>query len=142
MFGCVALIFVGGFFEDVFQKSREGYIGSQSGHIQIYKRGYSEKGRVNPYSYLITDKQESQIVALVKNIPSVSFITSRLQFSGLISSGENAISFLGQGIEVQNEKSVPLEYNHDVRAQIRLGLDGLPVISSGEPLGLLAAVWA
>ena len=34
-FGCTAIIFVGGFFEDLFYKMRESYIKGHTGHLQV-----------------------------------------------------------------------------------------------------------
>ena len=48
VFGCVALIFAGGFFEDVYFKMRESYIKSYTGHIQIFKKGFLEHGEPSP----------------------------------------------------------------------------------------------
>jgi putative ABC transport system permease protein len=104
IFGCVALIFAGGFFEDIFYKMRESYIKAHTGHIQIFKKGYLEKGRIEPYSYLIDNP--GQTITLINQIEGVKFTTSRLQFSGLMSTGENTISFIGIGIEPQYEQAV------------------------------------
>jgi putative ABC transport system permease protein len=132
MFGCIALIFVGGFFEDIFLKIREGFIRSQTGHIQIYRRGFNEHGKIDPYSYLIDNPD--QIKELLKAIPQIKSLTMRLYFSGLISTGENTISFLAQGIEPQNERYHRLAQTQNLREYVKMPDVGLSVISFGEGL--------
>ncbi len=132
VFGCVALIFIGGFFEDLFYQIRESYIGSQLGHIQIYRRGFNEHGKIRPYAYLIDNPQD--IKTLVQVFPEVEFITSRLQFSGLISTGENAISFIGQGVEPQNETVALFEETLNLREFVKSKKNGLPVAVLGKGL--------
>ncbi len=132
VFGCVALIFVGGFFEDLFLRLRESYIRAQSGHIQIYRHGFNEHGKIDPYNYLIENPDE--IKTLVKSLPEVRIATSRLQFSGLISTGETTISFIGQGIEPENEKHLKLAETLDMRKFSHSIDAGLPVTEAGEGL--------
>lgn len=132
MFGCIALIFVGGFFDNILSQMREGFISSQTGHIQIYRRGFNEHGKVDAYSYLVENPED--VKALVKTIAHVESVTSRLYFSGLISTGENTISFLGQGLEPQNEKHIPLEQTKDLRKFYKTLDVGMPVISFGQSL--------
>ncbi len=133
IFGCVALIFVGGFFDNILSQMREGFIACQTGHIQIYRRGFNEHGKNDPYNYLIENADE--IKNLVKSIAQVRSVTSRLYFSGLISTGENTISFLGLGLEPQNETHLPLEATKDIRKYYKNSDFGMPIISSGEALG-------
>jgi putative ABC transport system permease protein len=132
VFGCVALIFIGGYFEDIFAQLRESYIRSQVGHIQIFKKGFNENGKADPYLYLLED--DEQIKSMIKAIPEVKFIAARLNFSGLISTGETTIVFLGQGLEPQYEQTVPREDTKDLRAFQKTSKAGSPVISFGQGL--------
>ena len=59
-FGCVSLIFTGGFFEDIFYKMQESYIRAHTGHLQVNRKGFSEHGNARPFDYLI-DKPEALI---------------------------------------------------------------------------------
>lgn len=131
IFGCIALIFAGGFFEDIFHKMRESYIQAHTGHIQIFKKGFSQKGRIEPYSYLIDNPKE--IISLIQEIDGVKFVTSRLQFSGLISTGENTISFIGIGSEPKYELTSKSDSRDLRKATKNLTLSGV-VISEGEAL--------
>ncbi len=130
--GCVALIFVGGYFEDVFYQMREAYIKSQLGHIQIYRRGFTENGRIQPYRYLIENSEK--IKAFIEAVPEVKRVGRRLQFSGLISTGENSITFVGEGFEVQAEKMVVYQPKENLREFVKNENLGAPIILSGEGL--------
>lgn len=131
IFGATAIIFAGGFFEDIFFKMRESYIHSYTGHFQIFKKGYWEKGNSQPYEYLIDNP--SEIITHLRAIGGIKSVTSRLQFSGLISTGENTVSCIGMGIEPQNENS----HNSDTKnlrdMSNHMTLGG-PVIIEGQAL--------
>lgn len=131
-FGCAALIFVGSFFEDVFFKMRESYIQAHTGHIQIYTKGFFEKGRLEPYSYII--KNPNEIISMVKGIKGIKFVTKRLEFSGLISTGENSISFIGQGFEPKHERMIINYAGSDVKQMTKDLSMSAGIVVSGEPL--------
>ena len=103
-FGCISLIVAGGFFEDTFLQMREGVIHSHLGHIQIYKKGYLEKGSARPFDYMIENPDE--IKKLISSIEHVKFITPRIAFSGLLSTGENTVSVIGQGVNPEGEQVI------------------------------------
>ncbi len=136
-FGCVALIFVGGFFEDVSLQMREAYISSQLGHIQVYRRGFNEHGRKEPYKYLIDNPDV--VKALLRTFPEVQYATSRLQFSGLLSTGIKTATFIGQGIEVRNEKTVSRDPGEGTRAFVKKNPESLPMVIEGRGLSDVGA---
>lgn len=131
VFGCIALIFAGGFFEDIFFKMRESYIQAHTGHIQVYEKGFLDKGRIEPYNYLI--KNPNEIVSLIETVKGVKFVTARLQFSGLISTGENTISFMGIGIEPKYEQTPRFDTENLRKATENLTLGGV-VVTDGIAL--------
>ncbi|MFH0811723.1 MAG: ABC transporter permease [Pseudomonadota bacterium] len=104
IFGSVSLILVGGFIEDGYYKLRESLIHSQLGHIQIYKKGYYEKGSQKPFDYLIEDY--NNIKEEILKIPQVKNVTFRLGFSGLLSTGDTTYSFIGQGVDPEGEQDL------------------------------------
>jgi putative ABC transport system permease protein len=103
-FGCISLIVAGGFFEDTFLQMREGVIHSHLGHIQVYKKGYLEKGSARPFDYMI--KNPDEIKKLISSIEHVKFVTPRIAFSGLMSTGENTVSVIGQGVNPEGEQAI------------------------------------
>jgi len=100
-FGAAAIILFGGFVHFMFWGVRENAIHSELGHIQIYQRGFSEKGHVEPFEYLITDI--SRIMALLESVEHITLVTPRLRVSGLISTGDTTSSFIGLGVDPDKE---------------------------------------
>ncbi|MBN1932676.1 MAG: ABC transporter permease [Desulfobacterales bacterium] len=103
-FGAISLIIAGGFFEDSFMQMREAYIHSYLGHIQVHKKGFSDKGSAKPFEYLIDEP--NKIITLISSLDHVKIATPRISFSGLLSDGENTISVLCQGIAPKGEKAL------------------------------------
>ncbi len=102
--GLIGIIVFGGFIEYAFWGLRELTIRTQLGHIQIYKRGYSEKGVAEPSRYLIDNPDN--VESAISEIPDVKMVTRRLTFSGLISTGEKTLTCKGIGIEVEKEGGI------------------------------------
>jgi len=100
-FGAAAIILFGGFVHFMYRGVRENAIHSEVGHIQIYKRGFAERGHVEPFDYLITDVP--RLTALLESMQHVTIVTPRLRLSGLISTGETTTSFIGLGVNPQKE---------------------------------------
>ena len=100
--GMIGLIVFGGFVEYTFRGLREMTIHTQLGHIQIYKKGYSDKGIADPHKYLINNFKNVERV--LSKVEHVKLITARLTFSGLISRGEQSLTCMGKGIMPEREK--------------------------------------
>ena len=100
-FGAAAIIVFGCFVHSIYFGVRESTIRSQIGHIQLYKRGYSEKGNLAPYDYLIRDY--ASLRAELARIEHVKTVTARLGFSGLVSTGDTTTSFVGTGVDPDGE---------------------------------------
>lgn len=128
--GASSIIFVGGFFENMFFKMRESYIRGHTGHVQVYRAGFLEKGSSRPFDYLIENPRE--IVPLIRQIPGVSRVTQRLQFAGMISTGDNTVSCLVQGVEPLYEPSIRQSEARNPRED--LAEVGGAVIEAGDPL--------
>jgi len=104
IFGCVAIIVFGGFVDFSMWGLRESTIHSRLGHLQVHKKGYSEKGGTNPLAYTIEDYP--RIRSIIEAQYHVDLVTSRIEFSGLIGSGENSVICLGKGVEPEKEREL------------------------------------
>ena len=100
-FGAAAIIVFGGFVNAVYWGVRESMIRSQLGHLQIYRRGFLEKGTMAPFDYLIRDY--ATLRSELSRIEHVKVVTARLGFSGLVSTGDATTSFIGAGVEPEGE---------------------------------------
>jgi putative ABC transport system permease protein len=99
--GVAGLILAGGWVNDVFVTLSEALIHSQSGHLQIYKKGFFAEGTRAPERYLIADPEavKQRIAAQT----SVENVMARLNFSGLLSNGRSDLPIIGEGVEPAQE---------------------------------------
>ncbi|SFQ05058.1 putative ABC transport system permease protein [Nitrosomonas cryotolerans] len=95
--GVVGTILAGGWVHDIFIKLGEALIHSQSGHLQIYMKGYHEAGSRTPEKYLISEPNaiRQQIITL----PEIDSVMARLNFSGLLNNGRSDLPIIGEGVE-------------------------------------------
>jgi putative ABC transport system permease protein len=100
-FGAAAIIMFGGFVHAIYFGVRESTIRSQVGHIQLYRKGFSEKGNLAPFDYLIADY--AALREELAKLPHVRTVTARLGFSGLVSTGETTTAFVGTGVIPEGE---------------------------------------
>jgi len=103
-FGAAAIIVFGGFVNAIYWGVRESTIRSQVGHIQLYRKGYSERGNLAPFDYLVPDYAGLQ--AELAKLPHVRTVTARLGFSGLISTGDTTTAFVGTGVQPDGERDL------------------------------------
>ncbi|MBI3432660.1 MAG: ABC transporter permease [Hydrogenophilales bacterium] len=99
--GVVGLILSGGFVYDIFAQLGEVLIHSQTGHLQITRAGYFERGARTPEKFLINNAE--QIKAKVASMAGVEDVMGRLYFSGLINNGHSDLPIVGEGIEPVRE---------------------------------------
>ncbi|MBA3504975.1 MAG: ABC transporter permease [Betaproteobacteria bacterium] len=100
-FGVVGLILSGGFVHDIFVKLGEAVIHSQTGHLQIARTGFNEKGTRKPDHYLIDDV--ARLKARVASRPEVDDVMARVSFSGLLNNGRSDLAIVGEGLEPDKE---------------------------------------
>ena len=77
--GVAGLILAGGWVNDIFVQLSEALIHSQSGHLQVYRKGYFAAGTRAPEKYLIsTPGIEKQRISTEAGVADVM---ARLNFS-------------------------------------------------------------
>jgi len=101
VFGVVGLLLSGGFVHDMFAKLAESIIHSQTGYIQVAKTGFFTPGSRAPEKYLIQDPQA--LGERIAQLPNVTDVMGRIQFSGLLNNGRTDLSIVGEGIEPEKE---------------------------------------
>ena len=99
--GVVGLILSGGFVKDIFFQLGEAVIHSQTGHIQIFKEGFLERGARQPDRFLMDDPKA--LAALLRQQTGVDEVSARLNFSGLLNNGRRDLAIIGEGIEAGKE---------------------------------------
>ena len=104
--GITILTLAGGFIGWVYQDMRESTIHSQLGHLQIVKPGYFESGKADPYHFLFSDNLSqdlSENFTLSDDKHPIKAVVPRLSFSGLLSHGDATLSFIGEGVDPQEQ---------------------------------------
>jgi putative ABC transport system permease protein len=125
LFGVLALLLSCGFIEWIFWAMRDATIHSRLGHIQIATAGFFSGSNDDPSSFILPI--ETSELAQIATIPQVRVVTPRLAFSGLASSGESTVSYIGEGVDPEMEQTVS-RLLHIVKGQ------GL---SSSDPKGII-----
>ncbi len=100
--GSSGLILVGGFFENLLEGHREQFIHSQTGHLQVNRAGYFQKGASAPLDYLLADV--GRLRSEIEAEPGVKFTVPRLKFGGMASTEETSIAVLVVGTEARAER--------------------------------------
>jgi putative ABC transport system permease protein len=101
--GCAALIVNGGVIYNIFRELREDAIHGRHGHIQVYRRGYTDHHRREPVRYLIPKGEAEHVVALTRALPHVARVTQRREFTGMISRVDRYVPFVGIGVEPEED---------------------------------------
>ena len=96
IFGAITIILVGGILQVTLNGLREQTIRTQLGHFQVHAKGYSTKGVSNPWKYVI--KEPDTIKKIIKNIHGVKSVSEQVEFSGIVSNGDNSTNFIATGI--------------------------------------------
>ena len=98
-FGFAAVNLFGGFQEYMYRGNRESaiYAGCQ-GHLTIFKKGYLEKGLLDPAAYLLTPTEIRTMEEICQKNPHVLLVTPQLMISGIVSNGHASTIFIAQGI--------------------------------------------
>jgi len=101
VFGVIGLIVTGGFVQDILFQLSEATIHSQSGHLQVYRKGFHEHGSRSPDKYLID--HPDNVKQVIREAPGIADVMARLSFSGLLSNGRSDLSIIGEGVEAGPE---------------------------------------
>ncbi|MEF8754676.1 MAG: FtsX-like permease family protein [Accumulibacter sp.] len=101
VFGVIGLMISGGFVQDILFQLSEATIHSQSGHLQVYRKGFHDHGSRSPDQYLIDDPDG--VKQVIREAQGVVDVMARLSFSGLLSNGRSDVSIIGEGVEAGPE---------------------------------------
>ena len=102
--GVVGLILSGGFVQDIFKQLGEVLIHSQSGHLQVSRSGYFERGARSPEKYLIEDFEP--VRKELAGLAGVDDVMGRVYFAGLLNNGRSDLPIVGEGVEPARENKM------------------------------------
>jgi len=107
---------------------RESVINGQLSHIQIYKKGFLEKGVIDPYKYMIDNYEEIKKIMMEDKM--IVVMAPRISFSGIIASNDISTIFTGEGVDPQYDNKITSYIN------ISEGRDLVPTDQNAVVLGI------
>lgn len=105
--GSSGLTLVGGFFDYIIESLGEYFIHSQTGHLQISREGFYERGTSAPFKYLLPNV--AQLQKSIESHPQVRYTVPRLSFGGMVSTDDTNISALVLGVDPAREEQMSRE---------------------------------
>ncbi len=94
-FSVAALLVATGFNAALFREFREATIHSDTGHLQITRPGFQERGRSDPAAFLMPP--EPPLAAEALGVPAT--LAPRLLVNGLASHGDRTLPFVAEGVD-------------------------------------------
>ena len=123
-FGVAAMIVAGGFVHDLYFQLGEALIRSQSGHLQVGQAALFSAGSRMPEKHRITASAE--VKAQLSQLPGVTRVMARLNFTGLLNNGKVDLPVLGEGVEPAPEaelaRSITILAGRMLGAEDRTGI--------------------
>ncbi len=101
--GTVGLILADGFIERIFVDFREGIVRAHFGHLQILPSKESRASETEGQLALAGLRPEAE--RALQSFPG-AIVAARLSFVGLASFGDRTISFIGEGVEPEKERTL------------------------------------
>jgi putative ABC transport system permease protein len=102
--GVASLMLASGFIDWNLRYGRESTIHSQLGHVRVFKPGFVDAGSSDPFKFLIPD--DSGQLGRIRSFPHVVAVAPRISFNGLISHGDATLSFIGEGVDPDQEREL------------------------------------
>jgi len=132
--GSTGLVLIGGFFESLLERLRQGYIVAETGHLQISHNGYFKKGTTAPLEFLIQDTKRVQ--EIISENPMTKHTYSQVKFGGMLSTDETSIPVLAVGVEPEwAERLSKLKYPGSNFSTVEMS-EG-EYLDSQDPYGIL-----
>ena len=104
IFGVACMIIVGGFVNDIFIQLGEATIHSQTGHIQLAKRGFwAARSRASD-TFMIPSTEKLKLT--IRALQETDQVVSRVNFVGMLNNGKRDLGIFGDGIEPDGEARI------------------------------------
>jgi putative ABC transport system permease protein len=104
--GNIGILLFLGYMNASFYFMRESIIKGRLSHVQIYKKGYSEKGSIEPNKYMINENIYHKIKELLSKEKMVRLVTPRVSLKGLIASKDQSTIFAGEGVDPDEDSQL------------------------------------
>lgn len=124
--GVAGLILAGGFVKDIYAQLGEALIHAQTGHIQVFRKGFQEQGVRQPERFLIG--HPDQLQQTIQTLATAERASAKLSFSALLNNGRRDLPIIGEGLSIDTERGGGGDY-----LEITEGTD----LAAGTPFGIL-----
>jgi putative ABC transport system permease protein len=104
--GNIGILLFLGYMNASFYFMRESVIKGRVSHVQIYKKGYSEKGSIEPNKYMINENNFRKIKGILSKEKMVRVVTARISLKGLIASRDQSTIFAGEGVDPDEDRAL------------------------------------
>jgi len=105
--GFTAVTIFKGYTDNTYNGLRESAVRREGlGHITIYKKGWTENGKTDPVSYMLTREAYEKIIEIAHEDDDVILATPRLHISGMVSNGTVSTIFLAAGVVPSAEMTI------------------------------------
>ena len=104
MIGVACMILVGGFVKDIFIQLGEATIHSQTGHIELAKRGFWAARSRSSDAFVIQSPEK--LKQTIRALPETDQVVSRVNFVGMLNNGNRDLGIFGDGIEPDGEARI------------------------------------
>jgi putative ABC transport system permease protein len=131
--GASGLIVLGGFFDNLVVGYRESLIRSQSGHLEVNRRGYFRNGQTSPLDYLLPDA--TKLASQIEAHPEVTVVVPRLQFSAIANSAKTSQDVLVIGVDSERERTMGRSLVIDNTGHPPINVVAGDDLDAGEPYG-------
>jgi putative ABC transport system permease protein len=97
--GFMALSLFRGYTSNVYRALRWSAVTEEGlGHLTIHKKGFAEKGSLEPKKYMLSRVEIERIRTLALEEPGVVLVSPTLAASGLVSNGKVSHIFIAEGV--------------------------------------------
>jgi len=80
--------------------------GEGLGHLTIFKKGWREKGKLEPEKYMFSKAEIEKVQKLVTNESEVVLATPQINLSGIASNGTVSTIFIAQGVVPRDDRTI------------------------------------
>lgn len=136
VFSLALTLFMIGYMDGMMNGTIDQLIRTQSGHLKVYAKGYSQEARAMPLGFAINHPES--VVANIRKHQEVEAAAPRIRFACMLKNGPRAFGIMGQGIDPQAEERMGT-----LKGQLTLGpsLTGPNQIVLGRKLAEDLRTW-
>lgn len=88
------------------------------GHFTVYKKGWTENGRISPEKYMLSADEVKKVEAFLASDPRVAWTAPKLSLSGLATNGRVSTIFLADSIDPERDNSLWKHYPYGYRVAV------------------------